>query len=145
MVILETPDTDAHGSSAGVQFEWIIETQIFGNPMRSEAQALSLAQVRQGQGGYGLVAQFSRGANRRGLADCFKAFEALSRAATILLGTRFAQQRLIKVFFRCRPLFGFAGARPIRIGMQPPLFAYPAADRAAAIAGYDTVRAKRVA
>lgn len=29
--------------------------------------------------------------------------------------------------------------------MQPPLFAYPAADRAAAIAGYDTVRAKRVA
>ena len=29
--------------------------------------------------------------------------------------------------------------------MQPPLFAYPAADRGAAIAGYDTVRAKRVA
>jgi len=29
--------------------------------------------------------------------------------------------------------------------MQPPLFAYPGADLAAAIAGYDTVRAKRVA
>jgi 4-hydroxy-tetrahydrodipicolinate synthase len=29
--------------------------------------------------------------------------------------------------------------------MQPPLSGYPAADRAAAIAGYDTVRAKRVA
>jgi 4-hydroxy-tetrahydrodipicolinate synthase len=29
--------------------------------------------------------------------------------------------------------------------VQPPLFGYPAADRAAAIAGYDTVRAKRVA
>ena len=29
--------------------------------------------------------------------------------------------------------------------VQPPLFAYPAADRATAIAGYDTVRAKRVA
>jgi len=29
--------------------------------------------------------------------------------------------------------------------VQPPLFAYPAADRAAATAGYDTVRAKRVA
>ena len=29
--------------------------------------------------------------------------------------------------------------------VQPPLFGYPAADRVAAIAGYDTVRAKRVA
>ena len=29
--------------------------------------------------------------------------------------------------------------------VQPPLSAYPAADRAAAIAGYDTLRAKRVA
>ena len=29
--------------------------------------------------------------------------------------------------------------------VAPPLFGYPAADRAAAIAGYDTVRAKRVA
>src|SRR5262249_18509968 len=29
--------------------------------------------------------------------------------------------------------------------VAPPLFGYPAADRATAIAGYDTVRAKRVA
>jgi hypothetical protein len=29
--------------------------------------------------------------------------------------------------------------------VAPPLFGYPAADRAAAIAGYDIVRAKRVA
>jgi len=34
---------------------------------------------------------------------------------------------------------------PALARMKPPLFAYPAADRAAAIAGYDGVRARKVA
>src|SRR5690242_12615599 len=66
--------------------------------------------------------------------------------------TALAEAVAIRKLFDAKPLvpgikalLGHIHGDPQWARTQPPLFDYPAADRAAAIAGYDSVRAKRVA
>lgn len=75
-------------------------------------------------------------------ARAYRSGDAAALAAAVAIRKLFDGKPLVP---GVKVLLAHIHGDPQWARVQPPLFGYPAAERAAAIAGYDTLRAKRVA